>query len=139
LTDRGQDPTEIDRLLEVDDEARLAKTILQNMQSQANIDTQLWELYAVTRKKPMPEDVKEAKAKKLHEQLLVLKEEALKLREQQLEMLDKQIIVADARVEELTRKELEMLEPFADVLEEIVKEIKAQDYFLQKGRGESKP
>jgi seryl-tRNA synthetase len=147
LSDRGQDPTQIDELIRVDKGARIAKTLVQNRQSQANIDTQLWELYAVTRKKPLTEEQKEQQAAALKKKLETLQEEArtleLQLNEWQqddlqreIEYLDRKIAVEEAKIAECDRKQTELLAPFASVLEEIVEEIKQKDYFLQKGRGE---
>jgi seryl-tRNA synthetase len=137
---------EIDELLRIDKGARLAKTLVQNLQAQSNIDTSLVELY-VSRKKPLPEDVKEAKAAKYREELKRLQDEALPLRialnEWQQDDIARQIAWCDAgiarheaKVAELEQKEAEILAPHTALLEEIVEEIKRKDFFLQKGRGE---
>jgi seryl-tRNA synthetase len=147
LSDRGQDPTQIDELLRVDKGARIAKTLVQNKQSQANTDTQLWELYAVTRKKPLTEEQKEQQAAALRKKLETLQEEARTLQlqlnewqqddlQREIEQLDREIIREESKIAALDQKETELLAPYESVLEEIVKEIKAQDFFLQKGRGE---
>jgi hypothetical protein len=147
MADRGKDPAEIDELLRVDEGARLAKTLVQNRQQQANIDTQLWELYAVTRKKPLTEEQKEQQAAPLRKRLVALQEEELPLRVKlnewqqadcllEIERLDREIAAKEAVVAECDRKQLELLEPLAGILEKIVEEIKAEDFFLQKGRGE---
>jgi seryl-tRNA synthetase len=137
---------EIDELLRVDKGARLAKTLVQNLQSQANIDTAFVELY-IARKKPIPEEVKEAKATKLRADLKRLQEEELPLRvalnewEQndlmmQIARYDTEIAKQEAIVAECDRKEAEILAPHTVILEEIVEQIKREDFFLQKGRGE---
>jgi seryl-tRNA synthetase len=147
LSDRGQDPTQIDELLRVDKGARIAKTLVQNKQSQANIDTQLWELYAVTRKKPLTEEQKEQQAAALRKKLETLQEEELSLRiainewqqddtQREIDYLNTKIAREEAKIAALEQKEMEILAPFASVLEEIVEEIKATDFFLHKGRGE---
>jgi len=149
LRDRGKDPTEIDELLRVDKGARIAKTWWQNLRSRENIDTELWMLYNVPRKKkPLTEAEKELQAAELYKRLEALKAEEPSLRLQlnewqqedsaiELALLTKEIGAADAKVEELTRQEHEMLGPYASVLEEIIEEIKAGDFFRQKGRNDS--
>ena len=147
LIDRGQDPAEIDELLRVDKGARLSKTLVQNLQSQANIDTSLWELYAVTRKKPLSEEQKEQQAAVLRKRLETLQAEAAPMKielnaweqdnvARKIKWLDEKIAKNEAEIAELERKEQEILAPHTSVLEEIVEELKKSDYFLQKGRGE---
>ena len=147
LIDRGQDPAEIDELLRVDKGARLSKTLVQNLQSQANIDTSLWELYAVTRKKPLSEEQKEQQAAVLRKRLETLQAEAAPMKielnaweqdnvARKIKWLDEKIAKNEAEIAELERKEQEILALHTSVLEEIVEELKKSDYFLQKGRGE---
>jgi len=148
MINRGKDPVEIDDLLRADRGTRIAKTLVQNMHSQENIDTDLFVLYNVPRKKnPLTEAEKEVHAGMLRERLAALKAEELPLRQQlnawqqedltiEIARLDIQIAKKEAFIAECERKEAEILAPLATVLEEIVEEIKAKDFFLQKGRGE---
>lgn len=147
LTDRGQDPTQIDEILRIDKGARLAKTLVQNMHSQQNIDTELFMLYNVPRKKPLSEEHKEKIAADLRKKLEALQDEALPLRialnewqqddvAREIAYCDAEIAKHEAKVAELDQKEAEILAPHTALLEEIVEEIKRSDFFLQKGRGE---
>jgi len=133
LRDRGQDPTEIDRLLDADIEARMAKTHLQNLEGQGNV---LTDIYALDMRE-MPPEVKERKKAELEKRLATLRAERYTLIAQEIAWYDKKIPAAEAKVADCGRRlaEWAAASEHAPTLEEICGEIKREDFFLQKGRG----
>jgi len=115
LGDRGMDPSEIGRLLDADQDARLARTQLQNLQSQANVYTDICALDKTDR---MPPEAKELRRGELTQKLMALREERLKLLAEEIERLDAKIAAADAEVAECDRREA--------VLVEVCDEIRAE-------------
>jgi seryl-tRNA synthetase len=123
MRDRGKDPAEIDRLLEADEDARLVKTIQQNLRSQANIRT---DLFALNKNEKMPPEVKLAKVAALNKKLDMLREEEYVLAEKQIKFIDKALARRNKKIAECDRKLVEWAtsNPYLAVLEEICDEIK---------------
>jgi seryl-tRNA synthetase len=123
LSDRGQDPTEIDRLLEADTEARMAKTRLQNLQSQSNV---ISEMFALDKNQKTPVMAREAKKQTLMTKLVFLREEQLTLLQQEIDYLDKKIPEKEAQAAELDQRlaNWAATTEHASVIEEVCDEIR---------------
>lgn len=123
MTNRGKDPAEIDELLELDEEARLAKTIAQNSQSQANIHT---DIFALSKNSKMPAELKAHKVKEYELKLEVLKQEMIILLEKDIELCDKRIAAAEATIKECDAKIETLLAPIATELEAAIEAAKRE-------------